>query len=167
MTYRNRQRLFNLIVAGPLFTLIGVLAWWVFSTDNSTATAQRGSALLVLLAVLVGFLHYWPTRRRPTNLYHLTTSIAAQAATTAKHDDGTVTVVLQSRRGGRKTYFFPHPPVSSGHLYWNLRHRPNICIELVDIHYDDVRVRRRITGADQLSGLPAARARIHRVPPDA
>jgi hypothetical protein len=161
MPYRARQLLFSVGTAAPFYVLAGLAGWWILAAvDDTAAVLLRGGTAIAVLGVLAAVLRYWPTRRRPDRLYHLTTRSAATTATIDTDDDGTVTVRLRARRNGRPAYFFPRPPRSRAVVYWNLKTEPDVCIELRDIDYDGVRVRRRITGAYQLRGLVAARATV-------
>ena len=46
-------------------------------------------------------------------------------------------------------------------IVFNLRAEPEVCIELAQLYYAGVTVRRRVTGAYALGGLLEARARLH------
>ena len=134
--------------------------------DDNVALLLRAGSGLAGAGLIVGVLHYWPTRRRPPRLYHLTTRAAADAATVDTHADGTFTVALRPRGRGRPAYFLPAPPCRRAAVLFNLRAEPEVCIELVDVDYAGVQVRRRVTGAYALQGLVAARAIVHPFPPE-
>ena len=68
-----------------------------------------------------------------------------EAATVEVHDDGTRSVALRGKRPGRPVYFFDRWPRRRS-VEYNVKARPDVCIELVDVDYDDTVVRRRWTG---------------------
>jgi hypothetical protein len=164
MSYRTRQLLFSLATAGPFYVVALLGAWWIVTAHNDRAIAVRTAILLAPFAVLYAVLRYWPTRRRPARLYHLTTVAAAEAATLYVNGDGSVVVELRARKAGKAVYCFPRPPQRPSVLYWNLRAEPEVCIELHDIDFAGRDVRRRITGAYRLSGPLTAGASVHPFP---
>ena len=111
MPYRARQLLFTAVTCGPVFIAMVVSWWWVAAVDDdNVALLLRAGSGLAGAGLIVGVLHYWPTRRRPPRLYHLTTRAAADAATVDTHADGTVTVALRPRGRGSA-------PTSSRHRH--------------------------------------------------
>ena len=169
MWYRARHLVLNHAITFVIYTFIALWALWVFDAaldGNVVATFARSAAGFAVVATCAAtVVAYWPTKRRPTRLYHVTTNAVVDAATVEVHDDGTRTVALRGKRAGRPVYFFDRWP-RRGSVEYNVKTLPDACIELVDVDHDDIVVRRRWTGAYHLSGLVHARARIHPLPWD-
>jgi hypothetical protein len=169
MRYRVRHVLLCLAPALFVYTFIVVWAVWLFEAALQNDAGAFLVRSLVGIAVVVtaasALVTFWPTKRRPARLYHVTTSTVVDAATIEVHPDGTRTVELLGRRPGRPVYFFDRHPRRTS-VEFNVWTRPDACIELIDVDYDGIVVRRRWTGAYHLRRLPHVRARIHPLPWD-
>lgn len=160
MRQRTRHRVANLICCVvPLAVCLAVIVWVAVVDSTPTERLTRSAIALAGVIVIVACLVYWPTQRRPERLYHYTITAAAEAATVERHADGTRTLALRAKRDGGPTFFFGRRVGSFGRAY-NLNRDPQVCIELADIDYANVTVRRRWSGAYRLRGLIVASGRV-------